>query len=288
MDLCDYKYIKQLLDSHGFKFSKSKGQNFLVAGWVPERMVSESGIDAGFGVLEIGPGVGALTAELARRAGKVAAVEIDRALLPILSETLGEFKNVTLINGDILKLDIRSLAEEQFSGMRPAVCANLPYNITTPILSALVDAGCFESITVMVQREVARRICALPGSPDYGAFSVYIRYHTEPSVLFDIPPDCYIPRPKVHSSVALLKPRGNIEAGVKNEKLFFQIVRAAFAQRRKILLNGLHSRFQSAFSREDIAGIIEKSGLDPKVRGETLGIEQFAEISNHFEESGRC
>ena len=201
MDLCDLRTIRDLLGRHGFHFSKSMGQNFLIDASVPRDIAMSSGADERCGVLEIGPGIGPLTVQLSRLAGKVAAVELDRSLLPVLEETLAECDNVQVISGDVLKLDLPALVREQFPGLTPMVCANLPYNITTPVLTALVEAGCFSSLTVMIQREVARRICAAPGTADYGAFSVFMQYHTEPQLLFDVPPECFYPAPKVTSSV---------------------------------------------------------------------------------------
>ena len=201
MDLCNLKDIQSLPNRHGFHFSKAMGQNFLIDAAVPQAIAEGCGADESCAVLEIGPGIGCLTAQLARRAGKVAAVELDKRLPPVLEETLAEYDNVHVISGDILKLDIPALVQEEFGTLRPLVCANLPYNITTPVLSALIDSGCFESLTVMIQKEVAQRICAAPGTGDYGAFSVYMQFHTEPEILFDVPPHCFTPQPKVTSAV---------------------------------------------------------------------------------------
>ena len=195
MDLCNEKDIRALLARHGFRFSKSMGQNFLIEGWVPRDIAEASGADQTTGVLEIGPGIGPLTVQLARRAAKVAAVELDRALYPILDETLAPYDNVEVVPGDVMKLDLAALAADKFSGLTAIACANLPYNITTPVLTALIQAGCFASITVMIQREVALRICAAPGTADYGAFSVFCQYHTAPELLFEVPPECFLPAP---------------------------------------------------------------------------------------------
>ena len=181
MDLCSEKDIRALLGRHGFRFSKSMGQNFLIEGWVPRDIAEASGAGPDTGVLEIGPGIGPLTVQLARRAAKVAAIELDRTLYPILAETLAPYPNAEVVPGDAMKLDLAALAADKFFGLTPIACANLPYNITTPVLTALIEAGCFASITVMIQREVALRICAAPGSSDYGAFSVFCQYHTQPS-----------------------------------------------------------------------------------------------------------
>ena len=199
-------------------------------------------------MLEIGPGIGPLTVQLARRAAKVAAIELDRTLYPILAETLAPYPNAEVVPGDAMKLDLAALVSDKFSGLTAIACANLPYNITTPVLTALIEAGCFASITVMIQREVARRICARPGTGDYGAFSVFCQYHTDPELLFDVPPDCFIPAPKVTSSVLRMVPRPAPEE-VDDPEDFFRVVRAAFAQRRKTLLNGLSGTFRSNFSK---------------------------------------
>ena len=278
MDLCDIREIKSLLSRHGFRFSKSMGQNFLIAGWVPRDIAAASGAGPGTGVLEIGPGIGPLTRELAGRADQVVSVELDRALLPILAETLSDCPNAQVIPGDILKTDIPALVREHFSGLTPIACANLPYNITTPAITALVEARCFASITVMIQREVARRICAAPGTPDYGAFSVYCQVHAGTELLFDVPPDCFLPAPKVTSSVLRLTPR-SLPAEIEDEAFFFRVVRAAFAQRRKTLLNALGAAFGGQFSKEELAGLLADCGLPENVRGERLGIPEYAALA---------
>ena len=281
MNLCDIREVKALLGRHGFRFSKSMGQNFLVADWVPREIAAAGGGDGGCGVLEIGPGIGCLTQELCRCAGKVVSVELDHALLPVLEETMDGAKNFTLISGDILKLDIPALADQHFQGLTPMVCANLPYNITTPVLRALVEAKRFASITVMVQREVALRLAARPGTGDYGALSVYMQYHTQPEVLFDVPPSCFLPAPKVTSAVVRCQvrtvPAVHTACG---EDFFFQVVRAAFAQRRKTLLNSLSSVFGSQPGKDRLAAVIANCGLHPAVRGETLGLEEFAALAD--------
>ena len=278
MNLCDINQIKALLARHGFRFSKSMGQNFLIQGWVPQDIADASGADALSGVLEIGPGIGPLTRQLSARAGRVVSVELDRALLPILAETLADRNNVEIVSGDILKTDIPALVEEKLSGLRPIACANLPYNITTPAITALLEAGCFQTITVMIQREVARRICAAPGTGDYGAFSVYCQYHAQTELLFDVPPDCFLPAPKVTSSVLRLTPRP-APAEVDDAEHFFKVVRAAFAQRRKTLLNGLSTAFGGQITKETLAGLLADCGLPADVRGERLSIPQFAALS---------
>lgn len=278
MNLCDIDQIKALLARHGFRFSKSMGQNFLIQPWVPRDIACSSGAGSGKGVLEIGPGIGPLTRELSLLADQVVSVELDRSLLPILTETLGDRDNVEIVSGDILKLDIPSLVRERFQGLEPIACANLPYNITTPAITALLDAGCFSSITIMIQREVARRICATPGSGDYGAFSVYCQYHAETELLFDVPPDCFLPAPKVTSSVLRLTPKDPPDE-VDDPDHFFRVVKAAFAQRRKTLLNGLSGTFRSNFPKEQLLSAILSCDLPADIRGERLSIPQFAALS---------
>ena len=279
MDLCNITEIKALLARHGFHFSKAKGQNFLTAAWVPERIAEEAGVDETCGVLEVGPGVGPLTKQLCRRAGKVVAVEVDTSLQPLLAETMAGCDNLEILFRDILKTDIPALVREEFSGLRPMACANLPYYITTPILAALLESRAFSSVTVMVQKEVAQRICAPAGKSEYGAFSVFCQYYAEPRLLFDVPPSCFIPQPKVTSAVLTLPVRSAPPCDVADEKLFFRVVRASFAQRRKTLLNALSSGF-SELSKAELAEIIEACGLAPTVRGETLDIPAFAAIAN--------
>ena len=201
MDLCDIQQIKALLSRHGFHFSKSMGQNFLVEDWVPRDIAEASGASPSCGVLEVGPGIGPLTQELSRRAGRVVSVELDRSLLPILSETMAGRENVEIVPGDILKTDLAALTAEKFPGLTPLACANLPYNITSPAITALIQAGCFASITVMIQREVARRLCAPQGSAEGGSFSLFLQYYMKPELLFDVPPEKFLPAPKVTSAV---------------------------------------------------------------------------------------
>lgn len=278
MDLCDIQQIKALLARHGFRFSKSMGQNFLIQSWVPRDIAEASGAGPDTGVLEIGPGIGPLTTQLAQRADRVVAVELDRSLQPILAETLADRPNVSVVYGDVLKTDLAALAAERFQGLRPLVCANLPYNITTPVITAFLEAGCFQTITVMIQREVARRICAAPGTGDYGAFSVFCQYHAQTELLFDVPPDCFLPAPKVTSSVLRLTPK-EPPAEVDDPEHFFRVVKAAFAQRRKTLLNGLSAAFGSQYSKEALSEMLADCGLPAGIRGERLGIPEFARLS---------
>ena len=279
MDLCDIREIKALLARHGFRFSKSMGQNFLIEGWVPQEIAAAAQADGTCGVLEIGPGIGPLTVQLARRAGRVAAVELDRSLLPILGETLAPFDNVSVIPGDVMKLDLPALLEEQLPGLTPIACANLPYNITTPVLTRLIECGRFASITVMIQREVAQRICAAPGTGDYGAFSVFCQYHTAPELLFAVGPECFLPAPKVTSAVVRLVPRAEPPQTLVDEAFFFRVVRAAFAQRRKTLLNGLSAAFGAQLDKDALRGVLQRAGLDESIRGERLSIEAFARLA---------
>ena len=279
MDLTDIKTIKALLARHGFHFSKCMGQNFLIADWVPRDIAEAAGLDEGCGVLEIGPGIGPLTVQLAQRAGRVAAIELDRALLPILAETLAGYPNAQVIPGDVMKLDLAALAAEQFPGMAVKACANLPYNITTPVITKLLEAGCFQSITVMIQREVARRICAEPDSADRGAFSLFCQYHAQCELLFDVGPECFLPAPKVTSSVIRLIPRSQPPVDADPEALF-RLVKAAFAQRRKTLLNALSAAYGSRLSKDELRQAILDCGLPETVRGERLSLEEFSHLAN--------
>ena len=284
MNVCNIKELRPLLERHGFRMSKSKGQNFLIQNWVPREIAEAAGVGEDCGVLEVGPGVGSLTQALCQEAGKVVCVEVDRALEPILAETMAGYDNFTLILGDILKTDVPALVAEQLSGLRPLACANLPYYITTPVLTALLEARCFESVTVMVQREVARRICAAPGGKDYGAFSLLCQYYGEPEILFEVPPDCFLPKPKVVSAVVTLRCRTEPPCPIADEKLFFQVVRASFAQRRKTLVNGLAGGFPQ-ISKARLIQCVAGAGLPENVRGETLDIPGFARVA---EEVGKA
>ena len=278
MNLTDIRDIKALLARHGFRFSKSMGQNFLIADWVPQDIADAAGLDEGCAVLEIGPGIGPLTQQLSRRAGKVAAVELDASLLPILGETLADCPNVEIIPGDVMKLDLAALIAERFSGLTVKACANLPYNITTPVITKLLEAGCFQSITVMIQREVAKRICAAPGDSDCGAFSLYCQYHAQCELLFEVPLDCFLPAPKVTSAVVRLTPH-TVPSVEGDTNAIFAVVKAAFAQRRKTLLNALSAVYGSRFSKDQLRQIITECGLPETVRGERLGLEQFAVLA---------
>ena len=281
IDVCNIQIMKPLLAEHGFHFSKAKGQNFLIASWVPERIALDSGVDETAGVLEIGPGIGPLTQQLALHAGKVCAVEVDDRLKPILQLTVGEFSNLEILWQDVLKLDVAALVREKFPGLRPMACANLPYYITSPILTALLEAECFDSVTVMVQKEVAQRICAKAGTADYSAFSVFCQYYAEPEILFDVPAGCFLPQPKVTSAVIRLKVRKERPWDIQDTKTFFAAVRASFAMRRKTLQNGLAAGFGD-LGKAGAAEVLETCGFAPSVRGETLGIPEFAAIANEI------
>ena len=281
MNLCDIREIRALLSRHGFRFSKSMGQNFLVAGWVPREIAAASGADGAHGVLEIGPGIGCLTRELCALAGQVVSVELDKALLPVLAETMADADRFTLVPGDILKLDVPALVDQHFQGLTPLVCANLPYNITTPVLRVLASSGRFEAMTVMIQREVALRLAARPGTGDYGAFTVFMQYYSQPEILFDVPPDCFLPAPKVTSAVVRCRMRQTPAVSPAcGQDFFFRTVRAAFAQRRKTLANSLSSVF--GLGRDRIADAIAGCGLPPAVRGEVLGLEELANLADRL------
>ena len=278
MNLCDERTIRELLGRHGFHFSKSMGQNFLIDPQVPAEIAAASGADKSCGVLEIGPGIGPLTVELARRAGKVVSVELDRSLLPVLAETLAPYPNAEVVSGDVLKLDLAALAAEKLPGLTPMVCANLPYNITTAVLTKLIETPCFGTFTVLIQKEVAQRLAAPQGSGDGGAFSLFLQYHLEPELLFEVPREKFLPAPKVTSAVlrCVRRPRPAVE--VENEKFFFQVVRGAFLLRRKTLANSLTSALPG-LSKETVQTAIAQCGLPADIRGERLTLADFASLS---------
>ena len=281
INVCDVNVMKPLLALHGFHFSKAKGQNFLIAPWVPEQIAERAGVDETAGVLEIGPGIGPLTQQLALRAKKVCAVELDKRLEPILEQTVGEFSNLEIIWDDVLKQNIQALVAEKFAGLRPMACANLPYYITSPILTALLEARCFDSVTVMVQKEMAVRIAAKPGTADYSAFTVFCQFYAEPEILFDVPAHCFLPQPKVTSAVITLKTRKTLPWDVLDRATFFRAVRASFAMRRKKLQNGLAAGFPE-LGKQGVGEVIAACGFDENVRGETLSIAQFVELANEI------
>ena len=283
MNLCDIETIRAVLGRHGFHFSKSLGQNFLTDESVPRRIAEMSGAAECGNAIEVGPGMGCLSAELCQRADKVVAVELDRALMPVLAETLADYDNFEVVHGDVLETDLAALCREKFGDGKAIACANLPYYITTPAITALLESGAFEQVTVMVQKEVAQRICSPAGKGDYGAFSVFCQYYAEPELLFDVPASCFIPQPKVTSAVLKLTMRKEPVCEIKSETMFFKVVRAAFAQRRKTLLNALSSGL-SQFDKPALAAVIEDCGFAPTVRGETLDIPGFAAIANALTE----
>ena len=280
MNLCDYDTIRELLGRHGFHFSKSMGQNFLIDPQVPYDIAASSQADEGCGVLEIGPGIGPLTAELAQRAGKVVSVELDKSLLPVLAETMAPYPNVEIVPGDVMKLDLEALAAEKFQGLRPIVCANLPYNITTPVLTKLVETPCFEAITVLIQKEVAQRLAAPQGSSDGGSFSMFLQYYMETEYLFDVPREKFLPAPKVTSAVLRCVRREKPPVAVRDEEFFFRCLRGAFLLRRKTLANSL----SAALGRDKavIQEAIESCGLPPTIRGEALTLEDLARLSDEL------
>ena len=255
------------------------GQNFLIDPAIPYEIAESSRANEQNGVLEIGPGIGALSHELCERAGKVVAVELDKTLLPILEETMARFDNFEVVSADILKTDIPALVKEEFAGLTPIVCANLPYNITTPAITALIESKCFESITVLVQKEVAERFCAAPGTSAYGAFSVFMQYYTEPELLFAVPRECFEPQPKVTSAVLRAVVRREPPVEVEDEKFFFRVVYAAFALRRKTLVNSLMTAFGSQLTKEQVTQAVTSCGLEANIRGERLGLSEFAALS---------
>jgi len=278
MDLCNRKELMMLLESHGFTFSKALGQNFLTARWVIDRMVEESFIDKNTGVLEIGPGAGVLTRELCETAGKVVAIELDDRLLSVLDTTLEEYDNVTVIHADALEVDFEAIVKEHFEGLRPVVCANLPYSVTTPVITRLLQSECFDAFTLMVQKEVAQRLCARPGDSECGAITAFTWFYTQPRLMFKVPAACYNPMPKVDSAVMYLKCHKERVVAPEEQELFFRTVRGAFALRRKTLVNSLSSAFPE-LDKAAIQALPAKLGLDERIRGEKLTLEQFAALS---------
>ena len=279
MNLCDFNTIQQLLLRHGFKFSKSMGQNFLIDGNVPIAIAEASEADETCGVLEIGPGIGALTTQLARRAGKVVSIELDRELLPILKETLAEHDNVEILSGDALRMDLQAIIREKFEGLTPMVCANLPYNITTPVLTKLLDIPELTAITVLIQKEAAERICAAPGSSQVSEFSLEMQYLMELEQVLEVPRECFYPVPKVTSAVLRCVRRPAPAVQAKDEALFRKVLRGAFLLRRKTLLNSLSSALPH-FGKDTIREAIAAAGLPETVRGEKLTLENIAAIAD--------
>ena len=278
MDLCDRRTIEELLTRHGFRFAKSMGQNFLIEGWVPRDTAEVCGADESCGVLEIGPGIGPLTQQLCRRAGKVVSIELDERLYDVLGETMGEFDNFTLVKGDAMAVDFPALVAQHFGGLRPLLCANLPYNITTPVLEKCILSRCFDSITVLIQKEAAERICAKAGSPDYSVFSLQMQYYTDPQIMFEVESECFFPAPKVTSAVLHCPVRKTPPVEVVSEQALWRTVKGGFALRRKTLANSLQSAYP--YSKEQLTEVIVSCGLSPTVRGEKLTLEDYARLTN--------
>lgn len=277
-DLTNIETVKKILSQNGFHFSKALGQNFIINPAVCPRMAEMCGVDGESGVIEVGPGIGVLTAELAKRAKKVVSVELDKRLLPILSETLADFDNVKIINDDILKIDLKKLITEEFAGMDVYICANLPYYITSPVIMALLEGNLpVKALTVMVQKEAAQRICAEVGSRDSGAVTVAVDYYSDANKLFDVSAGSFMPAPKVDSSVIRMDLRDKPPVEITDEKFFFSVVKAAFGQRRKTAVNSLSAGL--GISKSDVANAIEECGFDQNMRAETLTIEELARLS---------
>ncbi len=271
----------EVIKKYEFAFQKKFGQNFLIDGHVLDKIIAAAEITSDDFVLEIGPGIGTMTQYLAESAGRVMAVEIDKMLIPILKDTLQGYENVEVLNEDILKVDIGAIVEEQNGGKPIKVVANLPYYITTPIIMGLLEKHVpVESITVMVQKEVAQRMQAEPGTKDYGALSLAVQYYCRPYIVANVPPNCFLPRPKVGSAVIRLRTYKEAPVQTKNEELLFAVIRASFNQRRKTLVNGLYHAPGLAYTKEQISEAIEKSGAPAGVRGEALTLEQFARLAD--------
>ena len=279
MQLSNIGTIKEILGKHGFTFSKSLGQNFLVNPSVCPRMAENSGADKGIGVIEVGPGIGVLTCELAKLADKVVSIELDKRLLPVLAETLAEYDNIKIVNDDILKIDLHKLIAEEFEDMEVVVCANLPYYITSPVIMKLLeDRLPIKSLTVMVQKEAAQRICAKVGTRQSGAVTVAVNYYSKPTMLFGVSAGSFMPAPKVDSAVIRLNILPQPAVTVSDEKLFFRVVKSAFGQRRKTLPNSLSAGL--SLSKTDISKALEEANVPANFRAEQLNMEQLAEISN--------
>lgn len=279
--LSDIGTIKDILSRHGFTFSKSLGQNFLINPSVCPRMAELSGAGRGVGVIEIGPGIGVLTNELCKLADKVVAIELDKRLLPVLEETLGEYDNLKVVNADVLETDLHKLIEDEFSGMEVVVCANLPYYITSPVIMKLLeDKLPISAITVMVQKEAAQRICAEVGSRQSGAVTVSVNYYAKPEMLFSVSAGSFMPAPKVDSAVIRLNVLGEPPVKVKDEKKLFSVIKAAFSQRRKVISNSLSSGL--SLDKSKTAEVLEKSGVPLNARAEKLSLQNFADIANNL------
>lgn len=280
-NLTNINVVKELLEKYGFTFSKGLGQNFLINPSVCPKIAEYGLAQEGYGILEIGTGFGTLTAELAKRADKVTAVEIDSRLLPVLEETLCDFDNVHIINDDIMKVNLTELVETEFAGMKTAVCANLPYYITSPVIMLLLESEIpVEAITVMVQKEAAQRLCAKVGTRQAGAVTAAVQFYGRAEKLFDVSRGSFMPAPKVDSAVIQIRPDNHYRDMVKDKELFFRVVRGAFSQRRKTMANSLSSMLE--LSKEQIYDCMDKTGIDRNVRAEQLSMEQLIEFSNEF------
>ena len=280
-DLSNPKRTIEVIQKYSFVFQKKFGQNFLIDPYVVEKILTSATLTKEDCVLEIGPGIGTMTQALAEQARQVIAVEIDRNLIPILSDTLAGYSNVTVIQADILKMDLKKLAQEQNGGRAFKVVANLPYYITTPIIMSILESKVpVDSITVMVQKEVADRMKEMPGSKEYGALSLAIQYYTKPEIVANVPPNCFIPRPKVGSAVIRLTRYKEPPVFVIDETLLFALIRASFNQRRKTLVNGLVNSQEITYTKEQIQAALEAQNLSLSIRGEMLSLQQFAELSN--------
>lgn len=280
-DLGNAAKTAEVIKKYGFSFQKRFGQNFLVDGHVLDKIVDAAMIEKEDGVIEIGPGIGTLTQRLCERASKVVAIEIDKELIPILKDTLSDHSNVKIINADVMKLDMSALIKEEFNGADVKVVANLPYYITTPIVMSLLEKHLpLSSVTIMIQKEVAQRMQAKPGTKDYGALSLAVQYYSDTYIAANVPPNCFMPRPKVGSSVIRLTVRQSPETEAKNEKLMFDLIRAAFNQRRKTLVNAISNYAGLTFSKEEITKALSKLSLPSDVRGEMLDLQQFAALSD--------
>lgn len=280
-NLTNINVIKDIFERHGFTFSKALGQNFIINPSICPKIAEMGNAKKGFGVIEIGTGVGVLTNELAKRADKVAAVEIDSRLIPILQETLSEYDNVTVINADVMKTDLNAVIEENFKGLDVAVCANLPYYITSPIIMYLLESRLpIKSITVMVQKEAGVRLCAKPGSRECGAVTAAVHYYAEPKLLFNVSRGSFMPAPNVDSCVIRLDIRETPAVNVTDEKFFFRVVRGAFSQRRKNLANSLSSSIST--DKQTVISAIKAAGLSENIRPEQLTLQQFADVSEQL------
>ncbi|MNW48967.1 Ribosomal RNA small subunit methyltransferase A [compost metagenome] len=287
-DVSTPRRTKEIISRHGFSFKKSLGQNFLIDQNILGKIVSAANLDSTKGALEIGPGIGALTEKLAQTAGKVTAVEIDQRLLPILEEVLEPYPHVSVVHGDVLKLDLRALFEAQFNDVSGvSVVANLPYYVTTPILMKLLEEKLpLENIVVMIQKEVAERMAASPGGKDYGSLSIAVQYYSEPELVCTVPHSVFIPQPNVESAVIRLKVRQTPPVELEDQDFFFEVVQASFAQRRKTISNNLKNRFFAGEDRQRLEALLAEAGIAPARRAETLSLEEFAKLSNTLFQAG--